>query len=39
MLAAGFYNRTTVEEVMTLIREAGFQPAQRTTLYEIVQRF
>jgi cyclic dehypoxanthinyl futalosine synthase len=39
MLAAGFYNRTTVEEVMSLIREAGFQPAQRTTLYEIVQRF
>jgi len=39
MLAAGFYNRTTVEEVVTLIREAGFQPAQRTTLYEIVQRF
>ena len=39
MLAAGFYNRTTVEEVMALIREAGFQPAQRTTLYEIVQRF
>lgn len=39
MLAAGFYNRTTVEEVMTLIREAGFQPAQRTTLYEIVQRY
>jgi cyclic dehypoxanthinyl futalosine synthase len=39
MLAAGFYNRTTVEEVMTLIREAGFQPAQRTTLYEVIQRF
>jgi cyclic dehypoxanthinyl futalosine synthase len=39
MLAAGFYNRTTVEEVMALIREAGFQPARRTTLYEIVQRF
>jgi cyclic dehypoxanthinyl futalosine synthase len=39
MLAAGFYNRTTAEEVMTLIREAGFQPAQRTTLYEILQRY
>jgi cyclic dehypoxanthinyl futalosine synthase len=39
MLAAGFYNRTTVEEVMTLIRESGFQPAQRTTLYEVLQRF
>ncbi len=39
MLAAGFYNRATVEEVMTLIREAGFQPAQRTTLYEVIQRF
>jgi cyclic dehypoxanthinyl futalosine synthase len=39
MLAAGFYNRTTVEEVIALIRESGFQPAQRTTLYEVVQRF
>ena len=39
MLAAGFYNRTTVEEVIALIREAGFQPAQRTTLYEVIQRF
>jgi 2-iminoacetate synthase ThiH len=25
---------TTVEEIRTLIREAGFEPVQRTTLYE-----
>ncbi len=34
--AADFVNTTTVEEVTTLIREAGFTPAQRTTLYEIL---
>ena len=27
----------TVPEIETLIREAGFTPAQRTTLYEIVR--
>ncbi|HKZ50633.1 MAG TPA: cyclic dehypoxanthinyl futalosine synthase [Dehalococcoidia bacterium] len=37
MLKAGFYNRTTVEEVVALIREAGFRPAQRTTLYEVLR--
>ncbi len=37
--AASFINRTTVDEVVTLIREAGFQPAQRTTLYEILRTF
>ncbi|MGH7571760.1 MAG: hypothetical protein ACREMK_07960, partial [Gemmatimonadota bacterium] len=31
---AAFVNTTTVEEIRTLIREAGFQPVQRTTLYE-----
>ncbi len=37
--ATGFINQTTTEEVKTLIREAGFRPAQRTTLYEIIERF
>ena len=39
MQEAGFYNRTTVDEVKTLIREAGFIPAQRTTMYDVVARF
>jgi dehypoxanthine futalosine cyclase len=34
--AADFVNTVTVEEVVTLIREAGFRPVQRTTLYETV---
>jgi len=34
--ATGHVNLTTVEETRTLITEAGFAPAQRTTLYEIV---
>ena len=33
-LATGHVNKTTVAEIETLIREAGFTPAQRTTLYE-----
>jgi len=37
--AAAFVNTTTVEEVITLIRESGFIPAQRTTLYEILRVF
>jgi cyclic dehypoxanthinyl futalosine synthase len=36
-LATGHVNKTTVAEVETLIREAGFTPAQRTTLYEVVR--
>jgi dehypoxanthine futalosine cyclase len=36
-LATGHVNKTTVAEVETLIREAGYTPAQRTTLYEIVR--
>ena len=39
MQEAGHYNRTTIEEIQGLIRDAGFAPAQRTTLYEIVKRF
>jgi 2-iminoacetate synthase ThiH len=30
-------NKTTVDEIMTLIRDAGFTPAQRTTDYEIIK--
>ncbi|OGK79278.1 MAG: dehypoxanthine futalosine cyclase [Candidatus Rokubacteria bacterium GWC2_70_16] len=37
--AADYVNRTTVEEIVTLIREAGFTPAQRTTTYEILRTF
>ena len=37
MQEAGFYNRTSVEEVADLIRDSGFTPAQRTTLYEVLR--
>ncbi len=37
--AAGFINKANTEEVMTLIREAGFTPAQRTTHYDILKTF
>ncbi|MCI0547623.1 MAG: dehypoxanthine futalosine cyclase [Candidatus Rokubacteria bacterium] len=37
--AADYVNRTTVEEIVTLIREAGFTPAQRTTGYEILNTY
>ncbi|MBI3319612.1 MAG: dehypoxanthine futalosine cyclase, partial [Candidatus Omnitrophica bacterium] len=37
--ATDFVNKTTIEEIVTLIRESGFQPAQRTTLYEIIHRW
>ncbi len=36
-LATGHVNKTTVAEIETLIRESGFTPAQRTTLYEILK--
>ena len=36
-LATGHLNKSTVAEIETLIRESGFTPAQRTTLYEIVR--
>lgn len=39
MQEAGFFNRTSIDEIMALIRDAGFRPAQRTTLYEIVREF
>jgi dehypoxanthine futalosine cyclase len=35
--AADYVNRTTVDEVVTLIREAGYTPVQRTTEYEVLQ--
>ncbi len=31
--------KTTVDEIKTLIREAGFKPAQRTTTYDILEEF
>ncbi len=36
-LATGHLNKSTVAEIETLIRESGFTPAQRTTLYEIMR--
>jgi cyclic dehypoxanthinyl futalosine synthase len=39
MQEAGHYNRTTVDEIKALICDAGFVPAQRTTLYEILREF
>jgi len=36
-LATGHVNKTTVAEIETIIREAGFTPAQRTTMYEILR--
>ncbi len=35
----GFINRTSTDEVKTLIREAGFTPVQRDTRYRILRRF
>ena len=35
--AADYVNRITVDEIVTLIQEAGFTPAQRTTEYEILR--
>ena len=37
--AADYVNKVTVEEIVILIREAGFIPAQRTTEYEILARY
>lgn len=37
--AANFVNKTNTEEVIELIRESGFVPAQRTTLYEILRTY
>lgn len=37
--ATGFVNQTTTDEVVALIREAGFEPVQRTTLYDVLRAF
>jgi cyclic dehypoxanthinyl futalosine synthase len=37
--AADFVNTIGVDEIVTLIREAGFTPAQRTTEYEILKQY
>jgi cyclic dehypoxanthinyl futalosine synthase len=37
--AADYVNTISVDEMVTLIREAGFTPAQRTTEYDIVRRY
>ena len=37
--AADFVNTISVEEIVALIREAGFTPVQRTTTYEVVRRW
>ena len=37
--AADYVNKITVDEIVALIREAGFRPVQRTTLYERVKAF
>jgi len=37
--AADYVNKTTVDEVVTLIRDSGFTPAQRTTRYEILKTY
>jgi cyclic dehypoxanthinyl futalosine synthase len=37
--ATDFVNKTSVEDLVTMIREAGFQPVQRTTLYERIKEW
>jgi len=37
--AADYVNKTTVDEIVTLIRDAGFTPAQRNTEYEILREY
>jgi cyclic dehypoxanthinyl futalosine synthase len=37
--AADYVNKTTVDEIITLIRDAGFTPAQRTTEYQILREY
>jgi cyclic dehypoxanthinyl futalosine synthase len=37
--AADHHNRTTTDETIDIIRESGFSPVQRTTLYDIVRRY
>jgi dehypoxanthine futalosine cyclase len=37
--AADYVNKTTVDEIITLIRDAGFTPVQRTTEYKILREY
>ena len=37
--AAAFVNKTTTDELITLIQESGFTPVQRTTLYDTLRVF
>jgi cyclic dehypoxanthinyl futalosine synthase len=37
--AAEYVNTISVDEIVTLIREAGFIPAQRTTEYDVVRAY
>jgi cyclic dehypoxanthinyl futalosine synthase len=37
--AADYVNKTTVDEIITLIRDAGYTPAQRTTEYQILREY
>lgn len=37
--ATDFINQTTVDDVAQLIRESGYTPAQRTTLYDVIKRW
>ena len=39
MQEAGHYARTSIAETQTMIREAGFVPAQRNSFYEILRTF
>jgi cyclic dehypoxanthinyl futalosine synthase len=37
--AADYVNRISVEEIVTLIRDAGFRPIQRTTTYDTIREW
>ena len=37
--SANFVHTTTVHETVDLIRESGFMPAERTTLYDIIAEY
>ncbi len=37
--AADYVSTITVDEITTLIRDAGFAPVQRTTTYELLRRY
>ncbi|HET7559426.1 MAG TPA: dehypoxanthine futalosine cyclase, partial [Limnochordia bacterium] len=39
LLEAGFYNRTSIDEVVQMISSAGYIPAERDTFYKIAKRY